>query len=80
MKMCTKKWGKAITATQNRVAYPTQMPNWQAKAFLTRSGRPAPKLYPMRGWPPWQMPWLGMEMSWLTLVMMVMAPTATSPP
>ena len=34
----------------------------------------------MIGWPPWQIPCSGNVASWLTLVMIVMAPTARSPP
>lgn len=44
LKMLTKSWGTDITAIQKRKAYPTQMPNWQAKALFTRSALPAPKL------------------------------------
>ena len=34
----------------------------------------------MIGCPPWQIPWSGRVTSWLILVIIVIAPTATSPP
>ena len=79
-KMLANIWGTSIQAAQNAAAYATQMMNCNRNACLTRSPLPAPKLKLMMGCAPWQSPCTGMLSSWVALVMMVIAPTAISPP